>query len=56
MRREIETAGVNYVREDLTAVPDVNSEPNATGTTQGWSNATTFQAFNAIRDVVSDIL
>ncbi len=45
--------GVDYVREDLTAVPDVNSEPNSTGTTQGWSNATTFQAFNAIRDVIS---
>jgi len=45
--------GVEYVREDLTAVPDVNSEPNSSGTTQGWSNATTYQAFNAIRDVVS---
>ena len=45
--------GVDFVREDLTAVPDVNSEPNSSGTTQGWSNATTYQAFNAVRDVLS---
>jgi len=45
--------GVGYVRESLSAVPDVNSLPNSTGTTQGWSNATTFQDFNAARNFTS---
>jgi iron complex outermembrane receptor protein len=45
--------GGGYVREVLSAVPDVNSLPNSTGTTQGWSNATTFQEFNAKRNFVS---
>jgi len=46
--------GVDYVREVLTAVPDINSLPNSTGTTQGWSNATTYRAFTAVRDVLSE--
>jgi iron complex outermembrane receptor protein len=46
-------AGVSYVYEGLSAVPDVNSLPNSTGTTQGWSNATTFQQFGAHRDLDS---
>ena len=46
--------GVNYDREVLSANPDVNSLPNATGTTQGWSNATTFNNFTAVRDVMSE--
>jgi iron complex outermembrane receptor protein len=41
--------GAEYTREGLSAVPDVNSLPNATGTTQGWSNATTLQPFDASR-------
>jgi iron complex outermembrane receptor protein len=45
--------GVSYVREGLSAVPDVNSLPNSTGTTAGWSNATTFKQFSATRDVTS---
>ena len=45
--------GGGYVREVLSAVPDVNSLPNSTGTTQGWSNATTFQQFNANRNFTS---
>lgn len=45
--------GASYVRESLSAVPDINSLPNSTGTTQGWSNATTFKTFTAIRDVSS---
>ena len=47
-------AGVSYVRETLTAVPDINSLPNSTGTTQGWSNATTFQQFEANRTFTSE--
>lgn len=43
-------AGFEYVLETLSAVPDVNSLPNSTGTTQGWSNATTFQDYSAKRD------
>lgn len=43
-------AGFEYVLETLSAVPDINSLPNSTGTTQGWSNATTFQDFSAKRD------
>ena len=46
-------AGVSYVREGLSADPDINSLPNSTGTTIGWDNATTFQNFNAARDFVS---
>lgn len=42
--------GAQYVLETLSAVPDVNSLPNSSGTTQGWSNATTFQQFSAHRD------
>ena len=42
--------GAQYVLEGLSAVPDVNSLPNSSGTTQGWSNATTFQQFSAHRD------
>jgi len=45
--------GTGYVRETLSAVPDVNSLPNSTGTTTGWSNATTFQQFDAKRDFTS---
>jgi len=45
--------GTDYVRETLSAVPDINSLPNSTGTTQGWSNATTFQQFSAKRDFTS---
>jgi len=45
--------GTEYVRETLSAVPDNNSLPNSTGTTQGWSNATTFQNFNAKRNFTS---
>jgi len=45
--------GVSYVREGLSAHPDINSLPNATGTTQGWSNATTFKDFSAVRDFTS---
>jgi len=45
--------GASYVREGLSAVPDINSLPNSTGTTQGWSNATTFQQFNAVRTFTS---
>lgn len=43
--------GASYLRESLSANPDVGSLPNSSGTTTGWSNATTFQAFNAKRDV-----
>jgi iron complex outermembrane receptor protein len=32
----------------------VNSLPNSSGTTQGWSNATTFYNFSALRDVLSE--
>jgi iron complex outermembrane receptor protein len=46
-------AGINYVRESLSAVPDINSLPNSSGTTQGWANATTFQQFQAVRDFIS---
>jgi iron complex outermembrane receptor protein len=46
-------AGISYVRESLSANPDINSLPNATGTTQGWANATTFQQFQAVRDFTS---
>ena len=46
-------AGINFVRESLSAVPDINSLPNATGTTAGWANATTFQQFQALRDFTS---
>jgi iron complex outermembrane receptor protein len=46
-------AGTVYMVEALSAVPDVNSLPNSSGTTQGWSNATTFQQFQADRDVTS---
>ncbi len=46
-------AGMEYVREGLSAVPDINSLPNSTGTTIGWDNATTFQNFNAARDFIS---
>jgi iron complex outermembrane receptor protein len=42
--------GFEYVLETLSAEPDINSLPNSTGTTQGWSNATTFQNFDAKRD------
>jgi iron complex outermembrane receptor protein len=42
--------GVSYVLEGLSEVPDVNSLPNSSGTTQGWSNATTYQQFSAHRD------
>jgi iron complex outermembrane receptor protein len=45
--------GTNYVRESLSAVPDINSLPNSSGTTQGWANATTFQQFQAVRDFTS---
>jgi iron complex outermembrane receptor protein len=45
--------GVVYLKESLSAVPDVNSLPNASGTTTGWSNATTFQQFSASRNVSS---
>jgi iron complex outermembrane recepter protein len=45
--------GVVYLVESLSAVPDVNSLPNSSGTTQGWSNATTFQQFDASRNVSS---
>ena len=45
--------GINFVREALSAVPDINSLPNATGTTAGWANATTFQQFQALRDFTS---
>ena len=45
--------GGSYLIEALSAVPDVNSLPNASGTTQGWSNATTFQQFSASRNVGS---
>lgn len=41
--------GAEYTRETLSAIPDINSLPNSTGTTQGWSNATTFQQFDASR-------
>jgi iron complex outermembrane recepter protein len=41
--------GTAYVRENLAATPDINSLPNATGTTAGWSNATTFKDFSANR-------
>jgi iron complex outermembrane receptor protein len=47
-------AGVSYVRENLQATPDVNSLPNSSGTTQGWSNATTYYDFSALRDVLSE--
>ncbi len=46
-------AGMEYVREGLSAVPDINSLPNSTGTTIGWDNATTFQNFSAARDFIS---
>ena len=46
--------GVDFVREVLTATPDINSLPNSTGTTQGWSNATTYRDFTAVRDVLSE--
>jgi len=46
--------GVTYVVEGLSADPDVNSLPNSTGTTAGWSNATTFQNFDASRNVLSE--
>jgi iron complex outermembrane recepter protein len=46
-------AGMSYVRETLSAVPDINSLPNASGTTQGWDNATTWQYFNAERNFTS---
>jgi len=45
--------GTAYVRENLAATPDINSLPNSTGTTAGWSNATTFSDFSANRDVWS---
>jgi iron complex outermembrane receptor protein len=45
--------GAVYLREGLAATPDTNSLPNSTGTTQGWSNATTFNNFNAVRGVTS---
>jgi iron complex outermembrane receptor protein len=45
--------GTVYLREGLGATPDVNSLPNSTGTTQGWSNATTFKNFDATRGVTS---
>ena len=45
--------GVSYVREGLSAVPDINSLPNSSGTTVGWDNATTFQDFDATRDFSS---
>jgi iron complex outermembrane receptor protein len=45
--------GVEYVREGLSATPDINSLPNTAGTTQGWDNATTFQNFEATRDFIS---
>ncbi|MBS0632527.1 MAG: TonB-dependent receptor, partial [Verrucomicrobia bacterium] len=43
--------GASYTRETLSADPDSGSLPNSSGTTTGWANATTFQAFNAERDV-----
>jgi iron complex outermembrane recepter protein len=46
--------GVVYMVEGLSAVPDINSLPNSSGTTQGWSNATTFQQFDASRNVLSE--
>ena len=46
--------GMSYLVESLSAVPDVNSLPNSSGTTQGWSNATTFQQFDASRNVLSE--
>ncbi len=46
--------GVVYMVESLSAIPDINSLPNSSGTTQGWSNATTFQQFDASRDVLSE--
>jgi hypothetical protein len=45
--------GGSYLVEALSAVPDVNSLPNSSGTTTGWSNATTFQQFEATRNVSS---
>jgi iron complex outermembrane receptor protein len=45
--------GTSYLVESLSAVPDVNSLPNSSGTTQGWSNATTFEDFSASRNVYS---
>jgi iron complex outermembrane receptor protein len=46
-------AGISYVRETLSAVPDINSLPNSSGTTQGWDNATTWQYFSANRNFIS---
>jgi len=46
--------GGGYVKELLSAVPDVGSLPNSTGTTTGWSNATTFRNFEAVRDFTSE--
>jgi len=45
--------GGSYLVEALSAVPDVNSLPNSSGTTTGWSNATTYQQFEATRNVSS---
>jgi len=46
--------GGGYVRETLSAVPDINSLPNSSGSTQGWDNATTWQYFNAARNFTSE--
>jgi iron complex outermembrane receptor protein len=46
--------GVNYVREGLAAVPDINSLSNGAGGTIGWVNATSWAPFNAVRDVLSE--
>jgi iron complex outermembrane receptor protein len=46
--------GVSFVRESLSALPDINSLPNSTGTTQGWSNATTYEAFDEVRSFLSE--
>jgi iron complex outermembrane receptor protein len=48
------SAGVEYYSEGLSANVDQNSLPDPdTGTTVGWSNATSLQPFEASRDILS---
>jgi iron complex outermembrane receptor protein len=47
------SAGGSLVHESLSASPDASSLPDATGSTEGWLDATPFRFFGAGRDVSS---
>ena len=46
--------GASYVRESLSAAPDLNSMPNSFGSSQGWSNAPAIANFSDDRTITSE--